>query len=100
MSTRYPPYLVDMYCVFWVSCKRLLRSWCLVNGFGVLSTPWDYRCYMNGDSDDDVSEKHIHKLPRRQAEDKLRGKKFFDEGDRDQMIAVHKRLKAIEVGTD
>ena len=44
MSTRYPPYLVDMYCVFWVSCKRLLRSWCLVNGFGVLSTRWDYRC--------------------------------------------------------
>ena len=43
MSTRHQPYLADMSCGFLVSCQRLLRSWCLVNIFGVLSTPWDYR---------------------------------------------------------
>ena len=46
---------------------------------------------MDGDSEDDVPENHIRKLPRRQAEDNLMGKKFCDEGDRDQMTSSRKR---------
>ena len=46
---------------------------------------------MDGDREDDVAENKIRKLTRRQAEDRLRGKKFYDKGDYDLMISSRDR---------